>query len=46
MHANLVYSPVPPLAIGGELMWGERENSDGSSNDAARLQFSIQWKFR
>lgn len=46
MHANLVYSPVPQLAIGGELMWGERENNDGSNNDAARLQFSIQYKFR
>ena len=45
-HFNLVYSPVPLLSLGGELMWGERENFDGATGDALRFQFSIQYKFR
>lgn len=46
IHANLVYSPAPKLTVGGELMWGKRENNDGSSGDAVRLQVSIQYNFR
>lgn len=46
MHVNFVYTPIPRLLTGVELMWGERENSDGSTGDAVRLQFSLQYKFR
>ncbi len=45
-HFNLVYSPTHLLSLGGELMWGERENFDGATGDALRFQFSIQYKFR
>jgi hypothetical protein len=45
-HLNLVYSPTSLLSLGGELMWGERENFDGATGDALRFQFSIQYKFR
>ena len=45
-HANLVYAPNRLLTIGGELMWGLRENHDLARGDALRLQFSIQYHFR
>lgn len=45
-HLNLVYAPNRLINLGGEVMWGERENKDGDSGDAVRLQFSIQYKFR
>lgn len=45
-HANLVYAPSRLLTIGGELMWGLRENQDEARGDALRFQFSIQYKFR
>jgi hypothetical protein len=45
-HLNLVYKPIPQFLIGGELMWGERENNDGDSGDALRMQVSVQYNFR
>jgi hypothetical protein len=45
-HLHLVYAPNRLLNIGGEVMWGERENKDGAKGDAVRLQVSIQYKFR
>jgi hypothetical protein len=46
VHANLAYQPTPLVLIGGELMWGQRENSNGSDGDALRFQFSVQYNFR
>ncbi len=43
--ANLLYYPTPNLMLGGELMWGERENNDGASDDAYRFQFSVKYNF-
>ena len=45
-HANLVYNASQRVVIGGELMWGEREDNDGADGDATRLQISVQYKFR
>ncbi len=45
VHVNLVYSPNRLLDIGGELMWGERENFDKAKGQATRLQVSIKYKF-
>ncbi|WOJ95137.1 hypothetical protein R0135_08170 [Congregibacter variabilis] len=39
-HANLIYDFDSRFRVGVEYMWGERETVDGSSGDAARLQFS------
>jgi hypothetical protein len=44
-HLNIVYKPFSQFLIGGELMWGERENNDGASGDAIRLQLSAQYNF-
>ena len=46
MHLNLVWTPRPLWSIGGEVMWGKRENLDGASGDATRLQFSVNYSFR
>ena len=45
-HLNLVYAPFHLLSIGGEIMYGMRENKNGDDGDAVRLQCSIQYKFR
>lgn len=42
---NLLYYPAARLMLGGELMWGERENNDGVSDDAFRFQFSVKYDF-
>lgn len=42
---NLLYYPASNLMMGGELMWGERENNDGASDDAYRFQFSVKYNF-
>ncbi len=45
VHMNLVCKPNRLLALGGELMWGERENANGDKGDAMRVQLSAQFKF-
>jgi hypothetical protein len=45
-HLNLVYDAGKRVVIGGELMWGERQNSNEVSGDATRLQVSMQYNFR
>ena len=46
MHVNLMYTPNRLIMIGGELMWGERENFDGATGDATRLQLSVRYNLR
>ena len=31
--------------IGGELLWGERTNNDGASDDDVRFQFTVKYNF-
>jgi len=42
---NLLYYPADNLMLGGELMWGQRENNDGESEDDFRFQFSVKYNF-
>jgi hypothetical protein len=42
---NLLYFPGDNLMIGGELLWGDRENNDGASDDVFRFQFSVKYNF-
>jgi hypothetical protein len=44
-HLNLVWSPWGNFDVGGEIMWGERKNKDGSKGDASRLQLMAKWRF-
>jgi len=44
--ANLLYSPVPNMMVGGEFQWGRRENfSDGFKSDGVKVQFSFKYNF-
>lgn len=43
--ANLLWSPIPRIDIGGEYLWGRRQNEDGESGDATQLQFAIKYRF-
>jgi hypothetical protein len=45
LHTNLIYT-LGQFQAGVELMWGERENSDGSTGDATRIQTTIRYRFR
>jgi hypothetical protein len=42
---NLLYYPGENLMIGGELMWGKRENNNGASDDDVRFQFTVKYNF-
>ena len=43
--ANFLYSPIPRLDLGGELLWGERENKDGMTGDAVQMQIAAKYIF-
>jgi hypothetical protein len=40
---NLIYSPVKPLDVGIEYIWGQRKNKNGQTGRANRLMFSMKW---
>ena len=42
---NLLWYPVRNVMTGVELIWAERENSNGASANDTRVQFSGQYKF-
>jgi hypothetical protein len=42
---NLLFYPVAKVMIGGEALWGERLNNDGSSGHDWRVQFSVKYDF-
>jgi hypothetical protein len=43
-RGNVIWTPYRLVDIGGELLWGQRKNKDGSSGDAWRLQFAIIYR--
>jgi hypothetical protein len=43
--ANLRYYPTERVMLGGEVLYGIREDNDGSTGDDLRLQFSVQYRF-
>ncbi|MCU0293587.1 MAG: hypothetical protein MUF10_16630, partial [Thermoanaerobaculaceae bacterium] len=42
---NLVWSPVPQVDMGAELLWGQRENKDGSTGTARQFQLRARFLF-
>jgi len=44
-HATIFYTPVDRLTLGAEVSWVERELASGASEDATRLQTSVQFSF-
>ena len=45
LHANLIYSPMPKLDIGAELIWGRRELEDAREGDLRRLHAHVKYSF-
>lgn len=45
VHVSAFWSPVQRLTFGAEAIWGDREDADGSDDDAVRLQTSVQVNF-
>ena len=45
IHGSLFWTPIDRLAFGAEVIWGSREDADGSDDDAIRLQTSVQVNF-
>lgn len=42
---NLLYSPVPPLTVGGEIRYAEREVESGAEGELTRFQFSVKYSY-
>lgn len=42
---NVLYKPDSNLMMGGELLWGQREDNDGAQGDDFRLQVSVKYSF-
>ena len=45
IHANLIYSPLPKLDIGAELIFGNREIESGADGDLRRIHTSVKYSF-
>jgi hypothetical protein len=45
VHANLIWFPYKRVSTGIEAMWGRRENKDGASGTAWRLQSMLKFQF-
>ena len=45
LSANLIWLPVERMGVGMEYLYGTRENKDGQSGEADRVQMSFQYKF-
>ena len=42
-NGNLIFSPLKPLDIGIEYIWGLGKNKNGQTGRANRLMFSMKW---
>jgi hypothetical protein len=45
IHVNLIYSPVPKMDFGFEVMYADREYESGADGDMTRMQFSAKYAF-
>ena len=44
-HVNLIYTPLPKLDLGAELIWGQRELENGDRGELNRLQTHVKYNF-
>lgn len=42
---NLIFSPVPRVDLGAEVLWGERKNKNDESATARQIQLSAKYRF-
>jgi hypothetical protein len=45
VSGNLLWSPTPRVELGGEILWGEKEDEDGNSGDASQFQIAVKYLF-
>ncbi len=45
LSGNLIWSPTPRVDIGGELLWGQREDQDGAKGNASQVQVTAKYRF-
>lgn len=45
LRGNLIWTPLPAMDVGAELMYGERELESGASGEVARLQVFAKYGF-
>lgn len=45
LRGNLIWTPLPAMDVGAELMYGERELESGASGDVTRLQVFAKYGF-
>ncbi|SFI04968.1 DcaP family trimeric outer membrane transporter [Planctomicrobium piriforme] len=45
LSANLIWLPFERMGVGIETLYGERQNKDGQSGQACRIQIGAQYKF-
>lgn len=45
LHASVFWHPTERMTVGAEVIWGERELGNGSTENATRLQTSVQFNF-
>ena len=41
----MIYSPLPKLDIGAELIWGERSLESGADGELRRLHTTVKYSF-
>ena len=44
-HANLIYSPLPRLDVGAELIWGQRTLENDADGELRRLHTHVKYSF-
>jgi hypothetical protein len=45
VSGNLIWSPTARVDLGGEAIWGRREDNDGADGDALQMQLSAKYRF-
>ena len=45
LHANLIYSPMPKLDVGAELIWGQRSLENELEGDLRRIHTHVKYSF-
>ena len=45
VHANLIYSPLPKLDVGAELIWAQRSLENELEGDLRRIHTHVKYSF-
>ena len=45
VHGSVFWNPTDRVTLGGEVIWGQRENEDGADDSAFRFHTSVQVTF-